>query len=81
MMESEWQNKTPFNGFMYYYEDVTNGIEYKMTSKIQVNNVIMWYFYKGYTIGEMKEDSMKNRYFIGDENSQKLHFFSNKIDF
>lgn len=33
MMESEWQDKTPFNGCVYYSEDVTNELQSLLNNK------------------------------------------------
>lgn len=74
MLEEFWKDTTPNGKYIHYYEDFSNGIEYEGDS-VKINYVSKWYFYKGYTIGINRKDSLGNLYFASDELKNKVYQF------
>jgi hypothetical protein len=66
MFDEIWEDITPNGKRIYYYEDDSNGIEY-LGDSIKIHHVSKWYFYKGFTLGIVKKDSLNNSFFAADE--------------
>lgn len=77
IFEEFWKDTTPNGKYIHYYEDFSNGIEYQSDS-VNISYVSKWYFYKGYTIGINRKDSLGNLYFASDELNNKVYQFKNE---
>jgi hypothetical protein len=76
IFDVEWRENTLCNGEIHYNSESSEKMEYHIdNTNLNVSHLKFWYFYKGCTIGEMEEDSLGNRYFVGNEISRKLELF------
>jgi hypothetical protein len=72
-----WKDTTPNGKVIFYKEDELNGITYSTDTKM-IYHLSEWYFYKGYTIGKNKKDSLGYIFFASDEIKNKIYQFKNE---
>jgi hypothetical protein len=75
--EETWKDTTPNGKYLYFDEGGNNGIEY-LCDTIKIIHVSKWYFYKGFTLGIIKKDSLTNTFFASDEVNNKIYQFNDE---
>lgn len=69
----DWSNETPGGNKI----DNFSGYCIKLKNNKAINNLQEWYFYKGFIIGSLEQES-RLKYFIVNEETMKIFYFNNK---